>query len=65
MPVECQGNRVAVKLLTVTSGSAMAPAARAMLRQEALIMCQLYHPCVAHVYGIVDEGEMQVGALAG
>jgi hypothetical protein len=31
-----------------------------MLRQEALIMCQLYHPCIAHIYGIVDDSERQV-----
>jgi hypothetical protein len=56
-----QGNRVAVKLLTRGAGSAASQGvAHAMLRQEALIMCQLYHPCIAHIYGIVDDSERQV-----
>jgi hypothetical protein len=56
-----QGNRVAVKLLTRGAGStASQGVAHAMLRQEALIMCQLYHPCIAHIYGIVDDSERQV-----
>jgi hypothetical protein len=57
-----QGNAVAVKLLN--GGSSVVTQAlaanMAMLHQEARIMRQLHHPCVARVFGLVDEGEQQV-----
>jgi hypothetical protein len=55
---------VAVKMLGFAIDQAHFQAtavAKAMLHQEAFIMCQLHHPCVARVFGLVDEGEKQVG----
>jgi hypothetical protein len=64
-----QGNRIAIKLLGYggdgDTGRPIDPMAKAMLHQEALIMCQLYHPCVARVYGIVDEEERLVRVCCG
>jgi hypothetical protein len=33
--------------------------AKDSLRQEALMMCQLYHPSIARVFGFVDDGPNQ------
>ncbi len=48
-----QGNRVAVKVLSL---DALGSRIKKNLYQEALIMCQLYHPCITRVYGFVDDG---------
>ncbi len=47
-----QGNRVAVKMLNLDK---VDPVVRGMLYQEAIIMSELRHPCIARVYGLVDE----------
>jgi hypothetical protein len=38
-----------------TASAAAAKGATAVLRDEAAVMCQLYHPHVAKIYGIVLE----------
>jgi hypothetical protein len=48
VPFTSQGNRVAVKMLNLEG---VTPEAKAMLHQEAAIMCQLHHPSVARVFG--------------
>jgi hypothetical protein len=46
--IATQNNRVAVKVLNVEG---MGGTRRAALRQEALMMCQLFHPAIARAYG--------------
>jgi hypothetical protein len=43
-----QNNPVAVKVLSVVGFD---ETRRAALRQEALMMCQLFHPAIARAYG--------------
>jgi hypothetical protein len=43
-----QGNKVAVKMLNLEKAG---PEVRSALQQEALIMSELRHPCIARVYG--------------
>jgi hypothetical protein len=59
---DSQGSRVAVKMLGrggtakgAGSFTAAMDAATVALRDEAAVMCQLYHPHVARIYGIVLE----------
>jgi hypothetical protein len=58
---------VAVKMLGRTSGdpssTATATTERALaeLRDEAAVMCQLYHPHIAKVYGIAVLGDGKNG----
>jgi hypothetical protein len=44
-----QSNQVAVKML---DRAKLTDAARAALRHEVLMMCQLRHPCIAIAYGM-------------
>jgi hypothetical protein len=64
-----QGSRVAVKMLSHSRGSddqcgtssTTTERALAELRDEAAVMCQLYHPHIARVYGIAVLGDGKGG----
>lgn len=61
--VALQGNQVAVKLLDF---QALSSAAHEEMRREALAMCELRHPSIAHIYGAHAAWAlgMQGGALS-